>query len=255
MNYNFENKVAIITGASSGIGLALTKAFLKKEVKVVGGARNVNSLKSLEKAYKSSFYALPFDVTKSFDIKKIVRFTLAKFKQIDILVNNAGTGLLKSVSDLTMKELDKVFKTNLYGLVELTKEVLPLFVKQRSGFFVNVASIAGKTPSIYNSAYTASKHAVVGFSDCLRREVKQFGINVLVVNPTFVDTDFFKKNPKYLETFGHHARLLGLTPPKKMAGEIIKAIERKKWDLTHPFLANLYSKLYALSPKLAELFA
>lgn len=255
MSYHFKNKVAIITGVSSGIGLALARAFLKKEAKVVGGARNVSSLENLKKRYQSSFYALPFNVTKSSDIKEIVKLALAKFKQIDILVNNAGVGLLKPVSDFTMKELDDVFKTNFYGLVELTKEVLPLFVKQRSGFFVNVASIAGKTPSIHNSAYTASKHAVVGFSDCLRREVKQFGINVLVVNPTFVDTDFFKKNPKYLETFGHHARLLGLTPPKKMAEEIIKAMERKKWDLTHPFLANLYSKLCALSPKLAELFA
>jgi len=254
MKYNLKNKVVILTGASTGIGLALTIELLEKGAKVVGCARNIDNLLDLKKKY-ANLEAFKCDVTNYKDIDKLISFTVKKFKKLDMVINNAGIGKLAAVEELRMDDVDNIMRTNFNGLVYLTKQTLPYFEKQKSGYFVNVASIAGKTPSIYNSIYTASKHAVVGFSNSIRREFRPKGIHVLVVNPTFVDTHFFKKNPEYLKEFGHHTKLVGFIPPKKMAKETVKAIENMKWELTYPFLANLYAMLCQVAPKLAELFA
>ena len=253
--YNFKNKVAIVTGASTGIGYALTEELLKKGTKVVACARHIDNLKDLNNKYKKSLLITTCDVRKYQESDKLVEFTIKNFKKIDIVVNNAGVGMLKSVSDTKMNEVDNIFKTNFHGLVYLTKITLPYFEKQKSGLYVNVASIAGKTPSILNSIYSASKHAVIGFSNSIRRELRNKNINVLVVNPTFVDTAFFKKNPQYLKEFGHHTKLVGFIPSEKMAKKTIWAIENNKWELNYPFLADLYGKLCQIAPKFAELFA
>lgn len=254
MRYNLKDKVIILTGASTGIGFSLAEKLLDKKAKVVGCARNIENIQKLAKKY-TNLDAMKCDVTKYPEIDKLVEFTIKKHKKVDMVINNAGIGLLKPVKEIKMEEVENIMLTNFNGLVYLTKAVLPYFEKQKNGYYVNVASIAGKTPSIYNSIYTASKHAVVGFSNSIRREFKPMGIHVLVVNPTFVDTEFFKKNPQYLKEFGHHTKLVGFYPSKRMAEVTVKAIEDMKWELTYPFLANVYAVLCQVAPKFAELFS
>lgn len=255
MKYNLKGKVIVVTGASSGIGRSLVKLLLQKRASVVGVSRHVTDLKTIQEANKGSFYTLSLDIRYENDIDKLISFTRNKFKRIDMLVNNAGVGLPKLFKETSEDDISNVFNTNFFGPVMLTKKLMPIFEKQESGYFVNVASIAGKTVSTHNSVYSASKSALLMFSDCLRTEVEDKGIHILTVCPTFVNTDFFKKNPKYLQEFGHHTKLVGFYTPDKFAKVMVKAIEEKKDDLTYPLLANLYSKLHALSPKLAKFFA
>lgn len=254
MKYQIKDKVIIITGASTGIGLSLTKQLLSKGALVVGCARRIDSLIQI-KGNESNLEVIKCDLTKYSDIDKLVSFTIEKHGRIDMVINNAGIGLLSSINETTMDQIKNIFDTNFNGLVYLTKKSLPYFEKQKSGYYVNVASIAGLTPSIFNSIYTASKHAVVGFSDCIRKELRSKNIHVLVVNPAFVDTNFHKLNPKYLQHFGHHTKLVGFYSSDKYASKIVKSIENKDWDLTYPILAKFYSILCRAFPKLAELFS
>lgn len=255
MNKYFYKKVVVVTGSSSGIGYALTELLLKKGSYVIGCSRTLSYSNNLKKKYVNSFFPLKCDVTDSDHIRNLNNFVVGKFNKIDILINNAGIGLPKLFKDTDALDIKKLFETNFFSMVNIIKSFLPLFLKQKSGYIVNIASIAGKTVSTHNSIYGASKYATIGFSDHLRRELEGSGIKVLVVNPTFVDTPFFKKNPTYLEKFGHHTKLVGFVPANKMAAKIADAVEKNKDELTYPFLANLYSKIHALSPRFAKIFA
>ena len=180
-------KTVLITGCSSGIGAASAKYFADREWNVVATMRNP-AASALKKAPNFKLFAL--DVTDSGSIEKAVGQAIATFGTIDALVNNAGYGLYGPFETASRDAIEKQFKTNVFGLFDVTRAVLPTMRAQRSGVIVNISSIGGLTTFPLNSLYHATKFALIGFSESLGFELAPFGIRVKVVAPGGVATDF-----------------------------------------------------------------
>lgn len=180
-------KVALVTGASSGIGYETAKYLAKKDYIVYAGSRTVEKMQSL-KAYHAHIVEL--DVTDQQQINAVVNEIVKKEGKIDVLVNSAGYGSLGAVEDIKLDEARKQFEVNLFGLSEMIKAVLPTMRAQRSGTIVNVSSISGRLPSYFGAWYNASKHALEGYSSSLRLELEAFGIKVVVIQPGSINTNW-----------------------------------------------------------------
>jgi short-subunit dehydrogenase len=191
---DIKGKVVIVTGASSGIGEATAREFGREGAKVVLAARRVDRLQSLAgeiEAMDTEAFVVQADLSKLEDIQKLVEQTLEKFGRIDVLVNNAGFGRLDWLENLDpVKDIQAQIDVNVMGVIQTTRQVLPVMIKQRSGSIVNMCSMAGLVGTPTYTIYAASKHAVHGFSEALRREVKPWGIDVSLVYPGGVVTEF-----------------------------------------------------------------
>jgi short-subunit dehydrogenase len=188
-----NNKVAIITGASSGIGAALARRLAQEGATVVLAARRVNKLHELAEAIRASggrAVVHPCDVTVKAEAEHLIHQSHNDLHRIDILVNNAGRGHLASVEDTTDEMIHSMFKLNVYSLWYTVRPVLTYMKQQGSGHIINIASMAGKVGYPYNSAYVAAKHACVGFTHALRLELAETGIHASVVCPNGVMTDW-----------------------------------------------------------------
>lgn len=181
------SKIVLITGASSGIGKETAHILLKNGYFVYATARRVAQMEDLKKAGAN---ILKMDVTKPEELKAVVTQIKAEKGRIDILINNAGFGMYAAMEDTPMEEAKYLFEVNLFGLANLTNEVLPIMRAQGSGKIINTSSIAGKMHTPFAAWYHASKHALEGWSDCLRMEVKQFGIDVVLIEPGLIKTEF-----------------------------------------------------------------
>jgi short-subunit dehydrogenase len=182
-----EQKVVIITGASSGIGRATALFLSKHNYTVYGLARRADKLKELE---TQGIKTLSVDVTDETAVISAVNEVLKNEGRIDVLINNAGYGEYGAVEDVTMENAKKQIEVNLFGLARITQLVLPQMRKQRSGKVVNISSIGGKMATPMGGWYHASKFAVEGLSDSLRLEVKQFGIDVIVIEPGGIQSEW-----------------------------------------------------------------
>lgn len=193
---DIKGKVVIVTGASSGIGEAAAREFGRGAAKVVLAARRVDKLQSLAQEINgmgagAETFVVQADLSKLEEIQSLVTQTLEKFGRIDILVNNAGFGRLDWLENLDpIKDIQAQIDVNVMGVIQTTRQVLPLMMKQRSGSIINICSMAGLVGTPTYTIYAASKHAVHGFSEALRREVKPWGIDVSVIYPGGVVTEF-----------------------------------------------------------------
>lgn len=188
----FKNQVIWITGASSGIGEALAIELAKQGAKLVLSARRQDELERVKTALQlpdSNVLILPIDLSNTAGSDSWVTTVLDKFGRIDVLVNNGGISQRSYAQD-TPLELDrKIMEVNFFGTIALSKSVLPVFLKQQSGQYVVVSSIAGKFGFYFRSAYSASKHALHGFFESLRMEVAPNNIRVLIVCPGKIKTN------------------------------------------------------------------
>ncbi len=182
-----NQKVILVTGASSGIGLETAKLLAEAGHIVYGAARRVDRMKDLG---SSGIKLIAMDVTDDEAMTRGIGEIIAKEKRIDVLVNNAGYGSYGSLEDVPMSEAKYQFEVNIFGLARLTQLVLPYMRERRSGTIINVSSIGGKIGEPHGSWYHATKFAVEGLSDSLRMELKQFGINVVVVQPGAIITEW-----------------------------------------------------------------
>lgn len=180
-------KVIVITGASSGIGKDAAKALIKQGHIVYALARRLDQMQDLKTL---GGYPIAFDITQFNDIKQVVEQIISKEKRIDVLWNNAGYGLYGAVEDIPIEEARKQFDVNLFGLAAITREVLPHMREANSGTIINTSSMGGKMYSPLGAWYHASKHAIEGFSDCLRLELKSFNIHVVILEPGIIVTEF-----------------------------------------------------------------
>lgn len=182
-----NKKIIIVTGASSGIGKATVNRLLLRGYHVIAAARRVQEMEDLKNAGADVIY---LDVTVEQSILELINTVYEKFGRIDVLVNNAGFGLYGAVADVSLNEAKRQFDVNLFGLAKITQQVLPIMQKQQSGKIINISSIGGKIYMPLGAWYHASKHAVEGFSDCLRAETKGFGIKVVIIEPGLIMSEW-----------------------------------------------------------------
>jgi len=180
-----SKKVVLITGASSGIGESAAILLHNAGFKVYGAARRVEKMKGLE---AKGIATIALDVTDEDSIVNCVNTITEKEGSIDVLVNNAGYGSYGAVEDVPMEEARRQFDVNIFGLARLTQLVLPKMRENKFGKIVNISSMGGKVYTPFGAWYHATKHALEGWSDCLRIEVKPFGIDVVVVEPGGIKT-------------------------------------------------------------------
>ncbi|WP_158933668.1 oxidoreductase [Burkholderia sp. S171] len=180
---NRDNPVWLITGCSTGFGRELAKLVLERGWRAVVTARDPSTLAELAEGYGDRALALQLDVTDRKQIADVVAKSQKHFGRIDALVNNAGYGYLAAIEEGEDDAVRAMFETNVFGLVDMTKAVLPIMRAQKSGLIVNISSIGGITSFAATGYYHGTKYAVEGISESLAIEVKPLGIDVLVVEP------------------------------------------------------------------------
>ena len=247
---DLNGKTCILTGASRGIGVRIAEHLARKGTDLALAARSAEELdKTAERLRRFGVrvVAVPTDVNKKTDLKNLVKKAEADLGPIDILINNAGIENVSHFVDHDMGEIEAILKTNVIALELLTWLVVPQMMERRSGHIVNVASLAGKTAVPFNTVYSSSKHAVVGFSWSLREELRDRGIGVSVVCPTFVSdegmfADWSNQDPP---------RLSQTVTPDAVAEAVLKAIEKNRAEiLVAKGLSKVVDVVHAVSPEI-----
>ncbi len=218
------DKIAFVTGASSGIGEATVHRLLAGGYKVFAGARRLDRMASLSSAGAT---LVPLDLTDDGSIVRAVNSIKSQAGRIDVLVNNAGYGSYGALEDVPLEEARRQFEVNVFGLARLCQLVLPMMRAQKSGKIVNVTSIGGKIWEPLGSWYHATKFAVEGLSDCLRVEVGRLGIDVIIIEPGAIRTEWagiaregllqVSGNGPYAAQAERHAAMLKTADTTKLA--------------------------------------
>ena len=185
--FDGRKKTALVTGASSGMGKEIAKHLIKDGFQVYVAARHVEEMDDLAKLGAKP---LRMDISKEEEIKAAVDTILGDVDAVDVLVNNAGFGLYGPVEDVGLDEARYQFEVNVFGPARLTQLLLPAMRKKGSGTIVNITSMGGKIYTPLGGWYHATKHALEGWSDCLRLELAPFGIRVVIVEPGLIETAF-----------------------------------------------------------------
>lgn len=229
---NLNNKTIWITGASSGIGEAIAKELSKKNVTLVLSARRKEELERVKKECASSSTILIYslDLEDSINAATWVDDVLKLTPNIDILINNGGVGHMGDVIKMDAKVERRVMEVNFWGHVMLTKAILPHFIKNNAGMICTTGSILGKFGSPSLAAYAASKHALYGYYDSLREELRDTNIQVMMVTPGFINTDVTKSS------YTADGKVLGKNSvaqekgmkPEELAKKLVSAVEKEK---------------------------
>lgn len=238
------DKVALVTGSSSGIGLETSLALAKDGYRTFASMRDTGKAIELQEAAKKenlSIDVIELDVDKEDSIMSAVKKVMSEAGRIDVLVNNAGYGQFGCTEDVPIEDFRKQFETNFFSIVRIIQEVAPIMRKQGSGVIVNISSVVGRMGLPGSSAYISTKFALEGFSECLRYELGQFGVKTTMIEPGVIKTNFFKSmkipesktDPKYKELSDKILSGLKMmvemgTAPSEVANVVIKAIHDKE---------------------------
>lgn len=182
-----EKKTALVTGASSGMGKAIARRLIQEGYQVYVAARQLGKMDDLASL---GAQCLQMDLSRQDDRLAVVNTILSQTGGVDVLVNNAGFGLYGPVEEIGIDEARYQFEVNLFGAAHLTQLLLPAMRARRRGYIVNISSMGGKMYSVLGAWYHATKHALEGWSDCLRLEVADFGIKVVIIEPGVIETGF-----------------------------------------------------------------
>ena len=249
-----QDKVAVITGASMGIGEAIAKLFLQEGAKVVLCSRDLGRTKAAEQRIGGGANTLSVacDVSRRDQVDALVKAAMDKFGRIDILVNNAGFGLNDAVADMDMAELRRMFDTNLFGAIECMQAVVPVMRKQGGGDIVNISSVSGHISTPYMSGYAATKHAMNAVGKAARMELLRHNINVLTVCPGYIATDFVKNMVK-----GKHSERVGSSvkyavTPDVVAEATLQGLLKRKREVVVPKFYKVIIRLYQAAPGVVE---
>jgi NAD(P)-dependent dehydrogenase (short-subunit alcohol dehydrogenase family) len=187
----FDNKVVIVTGVSSGIGRVAAEKFAQRGCQVFGTVRSIAKAQPIQ-----GVKLIEMDVREDTSVHRGIQSIIDEANRIDVLVNNAGMMMLSAVEETSIAEAVSLFDTNVSGILRTSKAVLPHMRAQNSGRIINISSVLGFLPAPYLGLYAASKHAVEGLSESLDHEVRQFGIRVVLVEPAFTKTNLDANSPQ-----------------------------------------------------------
>jgi NAD(P)-dependent dehydrogenase (short-subunit alcohol dehydrogenase family) len=190
-----QEKVAVITGSSSGIGFETSLLLARKGFYTYATMRNLNKsqkIKDIAEKENLSLNVLQLDVTDDKSVKDTINQIQDEKARIDVLINNAGYDVMGAVEELSIDEFKSQFETNFFGVIRVTKEVIPIMRNQGGGNIINISSVGGRIGIPLNTAYISSKFAVEGLSESMRYELEQFGIDVILIEPGAVKSNFFE---------------------------------------------------------------
>jgi len=249
MSRSLAGKTALVTGASRGIGEFIVEALLAEGMKVALAARSLDDLTSVQARLDPEGQRtaiLQCDVVDAGACRETVRAATAALGDIDVLVNNAGVEVLSAFADGDIDKMRQIIDINVIGLLQMTHAVLPLMLSRGHGQIANIASLAGLTPVPYNAVYSASKHAVVGFSDSLRMELEGSGVGVSAICPGFVrEAGMFSRHSEDAPA------MAGTSSPREVAEAVLKAIKGNRRSIVvSPPTAKLSPVLRAVAPGL-----
>lgn len=243
-------KIAIITGASSGVGAETARLLAKNGFIPIMMARSIDKLKQVSATIESEHEIYQLDVTSSEQVTLVIKEVLKKYKQVDILINNAGFGVFGPFYNSSNEDYYNMINTNYMGTVRCTKAILSSMIDNKEGHIINIASIAGIIPTAKSAGYAATKSAVIGFSKALRQELKNSGVKVSVINPGPIKTPFFDN----ADPTGNYVKKVEkyILKPEQVAEEVLKVISTKKNQVNIPVLFNIGVKFYNICPNLFE---
>lgn len=252
MQQYYQNKVAVVTGASSGIGRAVCFELANAKAKLILAARREEPLQALA-AELPPGEALPCsaDVTAAADVARLMEQTMKRFGQVDYLFNCAGIFKAGGFGGLSEDSIRQMMEINYMGTVNCIRAAIPLMRERGSGHIVTLSSLGGKYPYPGSSGYSATKFAIAGLSNALRQELKHDKIRVTAVYPSFVSTPLLHGHLKSVKKSRFY-RLTGDYAPKQAAKAIVRAVGKKKRELVIPPLTRLTVPLYGLCPGLIE---
>ncbi|WP_071395678.1 SDR family NAD(P)-dependent oxidoreductase [Bacillus tuaregi] len=251
---NLNNKTIVITGASSGIGLSIAALCAERGAHLVLLARRLDVLedikRDLEERFAITVRVHRLDVSNMDDVQAVFSKLLSELKTIDVLVNNAGFGVFRAAHEVSMDEVKAMFDVNVLGLIACTTMVLPLMRQQRKGHIINIASQAGKIATPKSSVYSATKHAVLGYTNSLRMELADFNVSVTAINPGPIETNFFSiadEAGTYVNSVQKY-----ILKPEFVARKVVDGMLTNTREINLPRWMNVGSILFALFPGLFE---
>jgi short-subunit dehydrogenase len=249
----FSGKIVVVTGASSGIGAIMVQELSKRGAVPVLMARSVDKLDTVASGLTSEHSVYPLDVTSNEQVLQIIEQVIRRYGRIDILINNAGYGVFNKLVDASVDEMADMMDVNYMGTVRCTKAVLPVMLEAGNGHIINIASMAGKIGSAKSSGYSATKHAVLGFTNSLRQELMGTGVKLTAINPGPIDTPFFDR----ADPTGHYVNNIKwfMLKPEQVVGKVMRSIERGTPEVNMPFVAGFGVKLFQLFPRIFDKIA
>lgn len=249
-------KVWLITGASKGMGLEITKAVLNNGDKVIATSRNADSLFEKIQEHKNNLLPIQLDITNENEVKNAILQGIENFGKIDVIVNNAGYNLLGNIEELSDDEFRKTMDVNVFAMANIIRNVLPHLRKQNSGRIINTASMMGYMSYPGNGSYSASKYAVIGFSEALAQEVAPFGIKVTILAPGTFRTNFMNEETlsvakNKIDVYNLEAQIAQFTgfdgkqlgDPEKLAEVVLKVSEMQNPPLHLPLGSDSYNAI------------
>jgi short-subunit dehydrogenase len=242
----FNKKVAVITGASSGIGAWMAQELSDLGATVILMARSEKKLQQIAKHMQGKHECLVTDVSSSDEVFAAIRQVIDTYGKIDILINNAGYGVFENFEDASLETMEQMMDINYMGTVRCTKAVLPYMLAANCGQIVNIASLAGKIGTAKSSGYSASKHAVLGFTNSLRQELKGTNLHITAVNPGPIDTPFFDHadpSGSYIKNMRSY-----MLKPEQVGQAVLRAITKRTMEINLPFYFGWAAKFILVFP-------
>jgi len=250
-----QDRVAVITGASMGIGEAIAKVFLQEGAKLVLCARDLARTESAAQRIggtAENSLCLTCDVSKRDQVQALMEAAVKRFGRIDILVNNAGFGLNDSVEKVKIDQLRQMFDTNFFGMMECMQAAIPIMRRQGSGDIVNISSVSGHISTPYMGGYAATKHAMQAIGMAARMELQRHNINVVTICPGYIATDFSKNMIKGSQPERVSGSVRYAVNASVVARDTLKAVLKRKRQTVSPWFYWIFIKLYQNAPALVE---
>ena len=249
-----NGKVAVVTGASMGIGEAIAKLFVQKGANVVFLSRDTGRAEAARAraGHTDRTIALSCDIRNREEIDKVINLTVHSFRRIDIWVNNAGKGINDASHQADMASVRDVFNLNFFGALESMQAVVPIMKQQGGGTIINISSVAGHIPLPFHGIYSGTKFALNAVGKAARIELMQAGINVLTVCPGYVRTDFGKNLVRGQETKTVRPQQTRGISPERVARATLRGYLKKKMEVVVPWHMHPVIKLYQLFPGVVE---
>lgn len=254
MNQDLINQTILITGASSGIGQETAYKLGMRGANLILTARRVDRLEAVknqcEKLGAGKVFVFPMDLSQAEHIERLLLFMKKKEITVDVLINNAGFGYAGSFVEMEFQKVHELFQVNVLGLMYLSQKIAIQMLDQGTGQIINLASLAGKVATADYAVYAATKAAVIGFSNALRMELKDFNIDLTVVNFGPVDTPFFnhiegKRKEKALDSF--------FTLTTSQAAKVLAdAVGSSKREINRPRLLSIGATISQIAPSLTD---